>query len=161
LTIRSKTDRRQKLVAQLAARKQASLAQLLFQAARVYNERALERMRDRLPEARTAHTRLMPYIDLDGTRQTVVAQRAGISKQAVGQLVDELVELGFLRREPDPTDGRALLVQFTDAGLAQMVGGFDVLDAIERALTDQLGGRTIQTLRRELAQLVAALERLP
>jgi DNA-binding MarR family transcriptional regulator len=154
-----KTTRRQKLEAQLSLRKQHSVAQALFQAARVYNELAIARMRERVPEARLAHTRLMPYIDLAGTRQSVVARRAGITKQAVGQLVDELVELGYLQRRADPTDGRALLVEFTDAGLEQLIAGFDVLDAIEAELSAQLSERTLKTLQLELTRLLAALTR--
>jgi DNA-binding MarR family transcriptional regulator len=149
--------RRKQLEAKLAARKQGSVAQLLFQAARLYNERAIAQVRQRVPEARLAHTRLFPYIDLAGTRQTEVARRAGISKQAVGQLVDELVAAGFLTREPDPDDGRAQRVCFTDDGLAQLVAGFDVLDAIERALADRVGDATMTRLRADLARLIPAL----
>src|SRR5690349_14068147 len=149
--------RRKQLEARLAARKQGSVAQLLFQAARLYNERAIAQVRERVPEAKLAHTRLFPYIDLAGTRQTEVARRAGISKQAVGQLVDELVAVGFLTREPDPDDRRALLVCFTDEGLAQLVAGFDVLDGIERALTERVGDATMARLRADLAQLVPVL----
>jgi DNA-binding MarR family transcriptional regulator len=154
------TRRRKQLEARLAARKQASVAQLLFQAARLYNERAMARVRRRVPEAKLAHTRLFPYIDLAGTRQTEVARRAGISKQAVGQLVDELVALGFLAREADPTDRRAQLISFTDEGLAQLLAGFDTLDAIEHELTMRLGEATTSRLRADLARLIPVLTTL-
>lgn len=152
--------RRARLEAQLANRKQASLAQVLFQTARVYNEHAITRIKTRQPEARTAHTRLLPYIDLQGTRQSEIARRAGISKQAVGQLVDELLHFGTLERTPDPSDGRAQLVRFTDAGLEQLIAGFDVLDAIERELSAKLGERGVHTLQTGLSQLLAALQAL-
>jgi DNA-binding MarR family transcriptional regulator len=153
----TRRSRRASLEARLAARKEASVAQLLFAAARLYNERAIARVRNRVPEAKVAHTRLFPYVDLAGTRQTEIARRAGISKQAVGQLVDELVALGMLRRERDPTDGRALLVQFTDRGLEQLIAGFDVLDAIERELTARVGPGGMERLRADLARVVAVL----
>src|SRR5256885_13963788 len=108
--------RRAQWKARLAARKQASVGQLLFKAARLFNERAMARVQRRVPEARLAHTALLPHIDLDGTRQTEIARRAGITKQAVGQLVDDLIALGLVEREPDPLDGRAHLVRFTDDG---------------------------------------------
>ena len=61
---------------------------------------------------RPAHTALFPHIDLSGTRQTALARRMGVSKQAVGQLVSELEQMGALERVPDPSDGRARLVRF-------------------------------------------------
>jgi DNA-binding MarR family transcriptional regulator len=152
--------RRAHLKARLATRKQASVGQLLFRAARIFNERAMARVQRRQPEARLAHTTLLPHIDLDGTRQTEIARRAGVSKQAVGQLVDDLVRLGMLARAPDPADGRAQLVRFTDEGLAQLLAGIDVLDEIEVDLGADIGAVTLDRLRRALAKLIPALERL-
>ncbi len=154
------TKRRAQLVARLAARKQASVAQLLFKAARLWNEEAMARVQRRLPEARLAHTTLLPHIDLDGTRQTEIARRAGITKQAVGQLVDELIGIGMLRRDPDPADGRAQLVRFTDDGIAQLLAGLDVLDEVEIDLGGDVGAGTLDRLRRDLGKLLPALEAL-
>lgn len=153
-------SRRAQLKARLAARKQVSIGQLLFKAARLFNERALLRVQRRAPAARLAHTTLLPHIDLDGTRQTEIAKRAGVSKQAVGQLVDDMVAAGMLARSADPADGRAQLVRFTDDGLAQLLAGLDVLDAIEVDLGADVGAMTLDRLRRELTKLLPALERL-
>lgn len=154
------TRRRAQLKARLAARKQASVGQLLFKAARLFNERAMARVQARVPAARLAHTTLLPHIDLDGTRQTEIARRAGITKQAVGQLIDELVAVGMLARAPDPDDGRAHRVRFTDAGLAQLLAGLDVLDTIEVDLGAGIGAMTLDRLRRDLSKLIPALELL-
>ena len=152
--------RRAQLVARLAARKRASVAQLLFKAARLWNEQAMARVQRRVPEARVAHTTLLPHIDLEGTRATEIARRAGITKQAVGQLVDDMIGLGMLERVPDPDDGRAQLVRFTDEGIAQLLAGLDVLDEIEIDLGGDAGAATLDRLRRDLAKLLPALERL-
>ncbi|MGZ6176563.1 MAG: MarR family winged helix-turn-helix transcriptional regulator [Candidatus Binataceae bacterium] len=152
--------RRAQLKARLAARKQASVGQLLFRAARLFNERAMARVQQRVPAARLAHTTLLPHIDLDGTRQTEIARRAGVSKQAVGQLVDDLVAMGMLARAPDPADGRAQLVRFTDEGLAQLLAGLDVLDTIEVDLGADVGAGTLDRMRRDLLRLIPALESL-
>jgi DNA-binding MarR family transcriptional regulator len=77
----------------------------------------------------------------------------------VGQLVDELVALGMFRRVPDPADGRASLVQFTDEGLAQLIAGFDVLDGIERELEAEVGTAAMTRLRADLQRLLEALGR--
>ncbi len=153
--------RRAQLTARLAARKRASVGQLLFKAARLWNEQAMARVQRRAPEARLAHTTLLPHIDLEGTRQTEIARRAGVTKQAVGQLVDELVALGMLERVPDPADGRAQLVRFTNDGIAQLLAGLDVLDELEIDLGGDVGAMALERLRRDLTRLIPALERLP
>ena len=65
-----------------------------------------------------AHVHITRHLDLDGTRLTDLAQKAGMSKQAMGDLVDQCEAWGLVTREPDPRDARARLVTFTDTGLA-------------------------------------------
>ncbi|HWE27183.1 MAG TPA: MarR family transcriptional regulator [Polyangia bacterium] len=152
--------RRAQLIARLHARKQVSVGQLLFKAARRWNEHAMAEVQRRVPEARLAHTTLLPHIDLDGTRPTEIARRAGISKQAVGQLVDEMVRLGMLERIADPDDGRAQRVRFTDEGIAQLLAGLDVIDVIEVELGAALGASMLHRLQRDLTKLIPALQKL-
>ncbi len=147
------------MIGRIGERKQKSVGQLLFRAARLYNERAMARVQARVPAARLAHTTLMPHIDFAGTRVVEIARRAGVTKQAVSQLVDEMVQLGMLRRERDPDDARAQRVSFTDAGLEQMLAGIDVLDALERELAAVVGAGTMERLQRALTRLLPALER--
>src|SRR5437667_167757 len=92
--------RRAGLIRRLQSRKQASVGQLLFKAARLFNERAMARVQKKVPQAKLVHTTLLPHIDLDGTRQTEIARRAGITKQAVGQLVDERVKRELTKLMP-------------------------------------------------------------
>ena len=100
---------------------------------------------------RTAHTNLFPHIDLGGTRLTELARRVGISKQAVGQLVDELEEMGVVERGPDPDDGRAKLIRFcTDAGEPVLMRGFAVLREIEAEMQGAIGARQMNQLQRVL-----------
>src|SRR4051812_27451098 len=81
----------------LEAEKARSTLQLLFKAARLLNEQAIARVRSRTKmPVRVAHTTLLPHVDLGGTRLTDLAARLGVTKQAVGQLVDELVAMGIL-----------------------------------------------------------------
>ncbi|MCA9591617.1 MAG: winged helix DNA-binding protein, partial [Myxococcales bacterium] len=107
----------------LEAAKRASTAQLLFKCARLLNERAIAT----LPVAdetrpRAAHMALFPHVDLEhGTRLTTLADKLGVSKQAVAQLVDDLEAMGVMARVPDPDDGRAKRVVFTDKGRAAML----------------------------------------
>jgi DNA-binding MarR family transcriptional regulator len=150
------------LKAEIEARKQQSFAQLLFRCARLTNELAVSRVRETTgQDLRTAHTNLFPHIDLEGTRLTEIARRAGISKQAVGQLVDELVEMGALERVPDPTDGRAKLIRFHQPpdGPHAIMAGLATLMALERELAEAMGADHARNLHAALLALQDALEK--
>lgn len=142
--------------AKLEARKARSTIQLLFKAARLLNERAIARVRSRTNRpVRIAHTTLLPHVDLEGTRLTVLASRLGVTKQAAGQLVDELVEMGMLERAPDPADARAKLVRFSEQGRAALFDGLAVLDELEADVAKAIGAAKMRTLHDALAAIVA------
>lgn len=141
--------------------KQASAGQLLFKCARLLNEEAIARVKAQGGPGivlREAHTRLLPHVAKEGTRLTELARKLGVSKQAVGQLVAELVENGVLAVEPDPQDGRARLVRFTPRGREAIVHGLGVLAAIERELAASVGKARLRELGDTLARLGEALE---
>lgn len=139
--------------------KRASLAQVLFKTARLLNEDGIARLRQLSGHnLRVAHTSLFPHIDLDGTRLTELARRVGISKQAVGQLVDELQAMGALERVPDPSDGRAKLIRFSAQGQQGLMAGLAVLGQIEGELADALGRERTDRLHADLLALLDHLE---
>ena len=97
-------------------------------------------------------------IDLEGTRLTDLADRIGISKQAVGQLVDELEDLGVLERVPDPDDGRAKLIRFIEEdGEPILMRGLAVLTALESQMEAHIGPRQMKQLHRALLGVEAWL----
>lgn len=145
----------------IAAAKSASTAQLLFKCARLVNELALERLRLATGQAlRPAHTALFPLIDLEGTRLTEIARRAGVSKQAVAPLVDELVAMGALEKVPDPSDGRARLLRFARGpdGRSGLLAGLALLGTLEAELQAALGGARWFALHDALSSLEPLLE---
>lgn len=101
-----------------------------------------------------AHSAVFGQISPDGSRLTDLAQRANMSPQAMGELVDELEGMGYLVRRPDPTDRRAKLITLTKKGRACIAAGTATIDNIEQRLTDLLGERGHRQLRRLLAQLL-------
>ncbi len=139
----------------LETAKRASTAQLLFKCARLVNERALATIPapDGVPRPRPAHMALFPHIALEGTRPSELAKALGISKQAVGQLVGELEAMGIVERRPDPDDGRAKRVVFTERGLQSILEGLDHLRRIEAELTKAIGEDTMASLRAALLVL--------
>lgn len=143
---------------ELDARKRGSTAQLLIRCGRLLNERGLARSAEKFGiPVRAAHTSLFPHLDLEGTRQTELARRMGISKQAVNQLVTELVGFGVLERVPDPSDGRAQLVRFTVGGTRSLLDGLAVLNELDVEVREQLGGARMDALHDALTRLNDAL----
>lgn len=140
-------------------RKRGSVVQQLLKVARRLDEVAVSRVRARhgAEGLRTAHTRLFPHLDLQGTRLTVLAQRLGVSKQAAGQLVDELEAMGILERVPDPDDGRAKRIRFV-GGTEALAEGLAVLEGLRADLEAVLGAEAVGRLHRDLDALEAALD---
>ena len=142
------------------ARRDAATLQLLFKAGRLANERALARAARGAPgpPVRPAHTALFPHLDFDGIRLTELATRVGVTKQAVGQLVDDLVALGMVERVSDPADGRAKLIRFSRRGYGALMHGLGVLHELEEHLGAAVGARRMRELHRTLKLLIVALE---
>jgi DNA-binding MarR family transcriptional regulator len=65
-----------------------------------------------------AHIHITRHLALQGSRLGELAHSAGMTKQAMGDLVDQCEAWGLVAREPDPLDARARRVKFTDSGLA-------------------------------------------
>jgi DNA-binding MarR family transcriptional regulator len=156
---RKKTEFRERL----EAAKHASTLQLLFKAARLLNERALERVADKpgRPILRPSHTALFPHIDRGGTRITELAKRIGITKQAVSQLVDDLEKIGVVERVADPDDQRARRVIFTDRGKRGLLDGLEILTSLEQDLRVAIGTERVDGLRESLVAILAMLEATP
>ena len=85
-----------------------------------------------------AHIHITRHLAVEGSRLTDLAQRAGMTKQAMGTLVNQCEAWGMVRREDDPADARARRVQFTATGLAWL-GAYQ--DAVAQA-EDELRAAT-------------------
>lgn len=87
---------------------------LMFIASRAAADRIFSVVHDAgFADLTVAQSRLLMGIDPRGTRLSVLADRAQIAKQTATALVDKLERAGYVERVPDPSDGRARLVQMT------------------------------------------------
>lgn len=145
--------------ARLEAQKRETTLQLLFKAARLLDEEALRRVasRRRGPRLRRSHTALFPHIDLEGTRVSDLADRVGVSKQAVSQLLDDLEAAGVVARTKDPGDARAKRVVFTERGRAGLLEGLQLLRELEAELALGIGQAAMRDLRAALLAILADL----
>ena len=89
-----------------------------------------------------------------------MAEWTHIRKPSVVYLVDDLVRLGYVRREADPTDGRAVLVRPTDHGRDAHRVIETVTEQIaanwKRDAADGDAGHLIATLERPVRAIEAA-----
>jgi DNA-binding MarR family transcriptional regulator len=105
---------------------------------------------------RPAHSGVFAHIELDGTRLTELANRANMTPQAMGELVDDLERRGYVRRVPDPGDRRAKLIVPTEIGYGCLQAAFDTIGGIEQRLEELIGPRRLSQLRSTLARIIAA-----
>ena len=86
-----------------------------------------------------AHIHITRHLALEGSRLTELAAAAGISKQAMGDLVDQCEAWGLVTRAPDPRDARARRVAFTPAGLAWLQAFRDAVAQAEAEFRADVG----------------------
>ena len=86
-----------------------------------------------------ASASLLWLLDEGGTRSTVLAQRAGITKQAMSQLVQLMKHQGYLQQIADPNDTRAKVVRMTPRGEAVKAACVAVREELNQELAELVG----------------------
>jgi DNA-binding MarR family transcriptional regulator len=127
------------------------LGRLLGHAARRFDERVLALMAHNIDvplalsnlaarsQVSAAHVHVTRHLALEGSRLTELAQRAGMSKQAMGDLVDQCEAWGLVTRESDPLDARARRVCFTATGLAWLQAFREAVAQAEAEFRSEVG----------------------
>jgi DNA-binding MarR family transcriptional regulator len=113
---------------------------------------------DAVTGIRPAHLQVFGSIKADGTRLTDLAGWANVSLSSMAELVDDLEQLGYLERRPDPLDGRAKLVCLTDAGWQAIRQGRRIISQIEADWARRLGEARFERLCEDLEALLDALD---
>jgi DNA-binding MarR family transcriptional regulator len=105
---------------------------------------------------RPVHLAVTRNLDFTGTRATDLAQRAAMTKQGMGQLIDQCEADGLVFRDADPLDGRAKIVRFTPHGRAFMASFRLAVGQAEAELRAELGPERAAMLLATLAEYCAA-----
>jgi DNA-binding MarR family transcriptional regulator len=100
-----------------------------------------------------AQGRIAARIAPGGSRITELAEAAQVTKQTAGFLVDQLEKSGYVRRVPDPADGRARLVRFTERGQKVIAVAQRVEGEVQAEWAAHLGKRGTEQLRVQLTRL--------
>lgn len=135
-------------MSELLTRRQTNIGRLLFRGYRVINAELLHDLRAAGHTGlRLGHVGVLSNLDFDiGTRLVTLAERAGVTKQAIGPVVRELETIGYVSTASDPTDGRAKLVTLTPAGRQVIEQAQPIIDRIEATLSGKLGPGAFDTL---------------
>ena len=107
-------------------------------------------------ELRLPHMAVLQYPGPDGVRPGTLAERAGMSKQAMNQLLRSLEDLGYVTRSNAPDSGRARIIRFTKRGRAAYAKIHDILRDIEHQWSVELGARDFAQLKRLLLRVWAS-----
>jgi DNA-binding MarR family transcriptional regulator len=131
-----------------------NLGDRLATAGRSFNERLIRELQDAgYPEIRPAHGAVMANLEPGGSRVVDLAARAGMTKQSMGELVDDLEVKGFVDRRPDPDDRRARTVVLTDKGRRHARAALRIIGRMEREHRDRLGDARYEALLTALDDL--------
>ncbi len=127
---------------------------LMFIAARAAADRIFRAMQNAgFDDVTMAQARLMMGVDPQGTRISVLAARGQVAKQTATALVDKLERAGYVERVPDPSDGRATLVQMTPRAKAALPLARAEEDRIEAEWREHLGTKRMDQLKAALTAL--------
>ena len=99
------------------------------------------------------HIAVLRYPGPDGERPSVLAERAGISKQAMNRLLGSLEDLGYLKRTDASDRGRARIVRFTRRGHVAWAKITEILREIEREWIAELGAKDFAQLKELLTRV--------
>ena len=104
-------------------------------------------------ELRLPHMAVLQFPGPDGVRPGALAERAGISKQAMNQLLQSLETAGYIERSAAREDGRTRVVRFTRRGRGAYSKISDILHDIEREWAAELGARQFADLKALLTRV--------
>ena len=129
-----------------------SLGRLLLDGYRWFDDALVARLNDQLDAAVTsAQSLLFAYLPIEGTTQSNLARRLGVTRQAINELVRGLERQGLVDVVPDPTSGRSKLVKPTQLGRRSIELALEAFVALETELRARIGSGAVTNLRRALA----------
>jgi DNA-binding MarR family transcriptional regulator len=104
-------------------------------------------------ELRLPHIAVLQFPGPDGVCPSMLAERAGMSKQAMNQLLRSLEDLGYIVRSNSPDEGRTRIVRFTKRGHAAYSKIYDILRDIESEWSEELGPKAFAQLKELLSRV--------
>jgi DNA-binding MarR family transcriptional regulator len=107
-------------------------------------------------DIRPTHGCVFRFVRDEGMRLTELAEHACMTKQSCGELVDDLVKLGYVERIPDPEDRRAKLIRLTERGKEAQRFGFGLFRELEQRWAERFGPERLAQVREVLEEIAAS-----
>ncbi|HYJ22475.1 MAG TPA: MarR family winged helix-turn-helix transcriptional regulator [Solirubrobacterales bacterium] len=127
----------------------------------VVEEALFAEFREELEESgygdiRPTHGCVFRFIREEPLRLTELATLAGMTKQSIGEVIDNLVALGYAKRVPDPQDRRAKLICLTERGEEAQKIGLTLFTKVEQRWAERYGPERFAQLRALLEEIAIA-----
>lgn len=141
------------------ARDRLAVGQLLVRLLREFrDDLAAPRSDAGYGDVREPHFQIFGNIRMGGIRLTELADRAQLSLAATSELVNDLADLGYLTRRPDPADGRAKLIELTKRGRDLMADAANRVADIEHRWAALAGERNFNQMCATMQRLLDELD---
>ncbi len=98
-----------------------------------------------------AHTALVFNLDADGTKCTIVTKRAGIKRQSMAELANDLERRNYVKRIDDPNDKRAQIFVFTKSGIKFASDAKEICKQLDKKYEKLLGIDATTKIRSSIA----------
>ena len=141
-------------IAELRAYRNSRLYRSLTRTLRVYNRRLIEGLHERgFTDFSPAFPSMLSNLDTRGTPIGVLAARAGVTRQAAGQLLRQIADRGYVSLKPSTRDARVTVIQFTARGRRLLQTVFELVEEIEQDFGKHLGADEFERVRDGLRAL--------
>lgn len=142
---------------ELEAKRVMVVGRLLFYCFKLFLDRGMTKLQRRgHNNIGMAQSVLLRNLDFSGTQITVIAKRAGVTKQAIIKIARDLQARGYLKVVPDPNDRRGKLVRLTPRGLRLVNDVLEVAAEVEGEFAAIIGWKKLENLRATLTSLLKA-----
>jgi DNA-binding MarR family transcriptional regulator len=136
------------------------LGRLLNKSYRFMSEVATEFLREKgYTDFRVGHIVALVHIEFEGDTVNTLALRAGITKQAMSKIVQELVEGEYVISGKHPNDARSVIVKLTDRGYEALTHWKACTEHIDKKFTEILGSERLEQVKDILGTLVDHYEK--
>jgi DNA-binding MarR family transcriptional regulator len=131
---------------------------LLMLPAQVISRRVAAVLAEHFSDYRPTYEPVFQWCKPEGSRLTELAERVGVTKQSLGEIIDALEQRGYVERVPDPTDGRATLIRRTEEGWEINRVARQVVEEVQQEWSQALGQERWDELLILLRILAAVLD---
>lgn len=106
------------------------------------------------PDARPIHGFALQAIGREGVTTSELGRRLGVSKQGAAKTAAGLESVGYITREPDPEDARAVLLKPTPRGIEMLALSAEIFDRLRAEWATELGVKRLAALEDDLRSVV-------